>query len=256
MDLAAYFARIGYTPQAQPDLAQLHALTRAHTFSIPFENLSPLHGQAVSLAPDAIFDKLVRQQRGGYCFEQNGLFLRVLQALGFEARSLGARVRLGLTERSEVPQRTHMLIAVVLGGQTWLTDVGFGAYSQTAALLWQPDLEQSTPHDVRRYQLQDGRWFQQARRSDGDWQDLYEFDGSPFYAADQKVANHYTSTHPDSHFTPRLMVARALPDGGRVTLVADELRHFDRQGDVRVQPIAPSQLSATLQREFGLHWPA
>jgi arylamine N-acetyltransferase len=41
-DLPAYFARIGYTGQAEPTVETLHAVVAAHNRTIPFENLDPL----------------------------------------------------------------------------------------------------------------------------------------------------------------------------------------------------------------------
>jgi arylamine N-acetyltransferase len=85
-DLEAYFARIGYAGSRAPTLATLHALTAAHTQTIPFENLDVLLGRPIELGAEVVFDKLVRRGRGGYCFEQNGLFLQVLEAMGFRVQ--------------------------------------------------------------------------------------------------------------------------------------------------------------------------
>src|SRR5689334_22686545 len=108
-DLDSYLARIGYDGPRAPTLPVLRALTAAHTQAIPFENLDVLLGRRIDLAIDAVFDKLVRRRRGGYCFEQNGLLLQVLQALGFEARPVSARVRID-RPRTDTPPRTHMFV--------------------------------------------------------------------------------------------------------------------------------------------------
>ena len=110
MNLAAYFQRIGYRGRYQPDLTLLSALTAAHTHSIPFENLDVLLGRPISLEPDALFQKLVVQRRGGYCFEQNGLFLEVLRELGFQVVPLSARVRLQRLEAQRF-ECVHVLAA-------------------------------------------------------------------------------------------------------------------------------------------------
>lgn len=47
--------------------------------------------EGVSTELGKVFEKLVRQPRGGYCFEQNTLFLAVLRALGFEVYPAAAR---------------------------------------------------------------------------------------------------------------------------------------------------------------------
>ncbi|MFA7527544.1 MAG: arylamine N-acetyltransferase [Ottowia sp.] len=191
-----------------------------------------LLGRPVSLEPAAVFNKLVVRRRGGYCFEQNGLLLQVLRQLGFDACALGARVRLRITDRSILPRRTHMLIAVTLDGSCWLTDVGAGAASLTQALRLVPDREQRTPHDRRRLVHEDRQWFQQIWR-DGQWADVYQFTLDDFPAVDRDVANWYTSTHPADSFSQELMVALARPGGGRTTLRDGEFtfHHHDGRRD-------------------------
>ena len=93
LDLPAYLARIALPAPPAPDAEGLAAVQRAHRLVIPFENLDIPLGRGISLDPDAVFDKLVTRGRGGYCFEQNQLFLRALHAMGFTARPLLARAR-------------------------------------------------------------------------------------------------------------------------------------------------------------------
>jgi N-hydroxyarylamine O-acetyltransferase len=83
IDLDAYFRRIGYSGDRAPTLGTLRALLLRHTEAIPFENLNPLLRWPVRLDDASLEQKLVRDGRGGYCFEQNGLFLHVLRSLGF-----------------------------------------------------------------------------------------------------------------------------------------------------------------------------
>lgn len=159
-DLDAYFARTGYTGPREPTLAVLHAVTLHHATSIPFENLDVLLGRGISLAPEAIFQKLVRDRRGGYCFEQNTLLLLVLRALGYRVTPIGARVR-WQKPRDITPARTHLFLRVHLASGDWLTDVGLGSASLTGALPLAFDRELATPHEKRRLVREDGRLFHQ-----------------------------------------------------------------------------------------------
>jgi N-hydroxyarylamine O-acetyltransferase len=253
-DLDAYLARIGYEGPRGPTLDVLHALTAAHAQAIPFENLDVLLGRGIDLEPDAVFDKLVRRRRGGYCFEQNSLFLGALTALGFHAVPLSARVRLD-RPREVLPPRTHLFLRVSVAGEDWLTDVGVGALSLTRALRFAADGEQPTPHEPRRLRREGGRWFHQARLGDT-WIDVYEFTGEEMPPVDREVANWFTSTHPESHFRGRLVAARAAPDGRRVTLQNGELKVRDRDGRATVQTVlSPDELLAVLARHFGLDCP-
>src|SRR5215471_16798615 len=88
----AYFARIGFTGRPEATLATLQALHRLHPAAIAFENIDVLMRRPISLAPEAIAEKLVTDGRGGYCYEQNTLLLAILNALGFRAISVGARI--------------------------------------------------------------------------------------------------------------------------------------------------------------------
>ena len=74
---------------------------------------------------------------------------------------------------------------------------------------------------------------------------------------DREVANWFTSAHPGSHFKNRLIVARAAPDGRRLTLVNDELKIRGRDGRAEARPVASAEaLLALLEAEFGLRFPA
>jgi N-hydroxyarylamine O-acetyltransferase len=254
-ELDRYFARIDYRGSREPSLPVLHALTAAHTQHIPFENLDVLLGRRMELGFDALFDKLVRRGRGGYCFEQNGLFLEVLTTLGFDVTPLSARVRL---ERSRdfIPARTHLCLRVMLDGAPWLTDVGVGGASLTSAIRLEPDIEQATAHEARRIVHEEGRYFHQWRLG-ADWHDVYEFTGEAMPPIDREVGHWYTSTHPASHFKDRLIAARAAEHGRRYTLLNDTFKLRERDGHASQQRIeSPEQLLALLDEHFGLHFDA
>jgi len=253
-DLEAYLARIGYTGPRAPTLEVLHALTAAHAQAIPFENLDVLLGRGIDLGPEAVFDKLVRRRRGGYCFEQNGLLLGALTALGFEVVPLSARVRID-RPREVLPPRTHLFLRVEVAGASWLTDVGVGALSLTRAIRFVADEEQATPHEPRRILRENDRWFHQARLG-ATWSDVYEFTGEEMPPIDRELANWFTSTHPESHFLGRLIAARAAPDGRRITLQNGELKIRERDGRATVQTIGSlEELLLVLAERFGLAFP-
>jgi N-hydroxyarylamine O-acetyltransferase len=254
-DLDAYFSRVGYLGPREPTLSVLHALTAAHVHSIPFENLDVLLGRGIKLEIEAIFRKLVEDRRGGYCFEQNGLFLHVLEALGFDVVPLGARVRLQ-RPRDYTPSRTHMFLRVEIGGEFWLTDVGIGGVSPTSAIRLQTGNEQPTPHEPRRILQEGSHWFHQIRFGN-DWQDVYEFTLEEMPLIDRELGNWYTSAHPQSHFKHNLMAARALDGGRRAALLNGEfsIRHLDGHAEKR-QIGSPGELLDILAEHFGLHFPA
>ena len=255
LDLAAYFARIGYRGPRGPVREALHAITAHHAAAIPFENLDVLLGRGIDLEPAAVERKLVREKRGGYCFEQNSLLLLALRELGFQVAPLSARVR-WQRPREFTPPRTHLLLRVELDGESWLTDVGVGGLSLTAALRLDQDGEQATPHEPRRIVREAGRCFHQVR-FETEWLDVYEFTGEEMPVIDRELANWWTSTNPASKFRQNLSVARAGLDGTRRTLLNREftLRHRDGRAEKR-EIVTPDELLEVLARDFGLSFPA
>lgn len=252
MDIQQYLHRIGYHGSHTPNAELLSAITAAHAAAIPFENIDVLLKRDISLDSHDVFRKLVGQQRGGYCFEQNGLLLAALTALGFAAQPLGGRVRLGVTDRDIFPRRTHLFIKVRIEDEYYLTDVGFGAQSLTQALRWQEGTVQHTPHDTRRLVREGERWFQQLLMHD-EWVDIFEFYDTPMHPSDQEVANWFTSTSPASHFTQRLSLALAPTTGERITIAGNVLR-VRRGGDVLSEVnLTGANIAQMLQRYAGIH---
>ena len=250
IDLDAYFARIGYAGDTAPTLATLHGIVRAHAHAIPFENLDVLLGRRIGLGPADLAAKLVTARRGGYCFEQNGLLLLVLGALGFAARPISARVRYQ-RPRDYMPPRTHLFVRVELGGEPWLADVGVGSMSLTSAIRLAEIGEQPTPHEPRRLIREAGVLYHQARLGET-WHDVYETTLEEMPPIDREVANWFTSAHPDSHFKSRLVVARALPEG-RLSLLNRELTRRAPDGTAQTRVLtSPDELLAVLRDEFGL----
>jgi N-hydroxyarylamine O-acetyltransferase len=253
-DLDAYFGRVKYSGPLAPSLELLNALTFLHATNIPFENLDVLRGQPINLEPQALVDKLVLRRRGGYCFEQNGLLLLVLQALGFEVTPLSARARLQ-QPRHFTPPRTHLFLDIKLGGAHYATDVGVGAASLTAPLRFELNTEQQTPHDVRRFVFEEGRYFHQIRHGQ-QWHDVCEFTLEEMSPTDQEVGNWYTSTHPKSHFRSRLIVAMAMPNSRRITIVDGEFGERRADGSSRHVCLAShADLLKVLREGFGLDFP-
>jgi N-hydroxyarylamine O-acetyltransferase len=253
IDLDRYFARIGYRGPRTATLDTLNQIVNAHVMAIPFENLDVLLGRAIDLDLGALQRKLIDDRRGGYCFEQNSLLLAVLTALGFEARPLSGRVRYQ-RPRDYTPPRTHLFVRVELDA-SWLVDVGVGAMSMASAIRLDTAEPQATPHEPRRLVRDGNLIFHQARLGD-DWHDVYELTLEEMPPIDREVANWYTSAHPQSSFRQRLTVARALPEGRRISLLNRELTIRERGGSGEHHLIgSPDELLAVLAEHFGLVFP-
>ena len=248
--LDRYLQRICYFGARDASLTVLEALHRLHPQAIPFENLDPFLGLPVRLDAAAVEEKMVAGRRGGYCYEQNLLFMRMLKILGFEVTGLAARVMWGHAE-SAVTRRSHMLLRVELAGRTMLADVGFGGLTQTAPLVLEPGLSQSTPHEDFRI-VEAGGLFQVEALVAAKWRPLYRFDLSEHLEADYEIANYFMSTHPTSPFRSSLMLARALPDArlafhdGRLSV------HRLRGGTEQRNLLTPGEVTDALEGLFSI----
>src|SRR5688572_29268766 len=108
-DLAGYLNRIGYSGSHEPSIETLRAVHLHHAQAIPFENLNPFLRIPVVLDTDSLYQKLVLNKRGGYCFEHNLLLSEVLKSIGFNVKGLAARVLWNQPE-GVVTARGHMLL--------------------------------------------------------------------------------------------------------------------------------------------------
>ncbi|MGE5126659.1 MAG: arylamine N-acetyltransferase family protein [Betaproteobacteria bacterium] len=258
-DLGAYLARIGLADEAATrlpgagaaTLATLTALHEAHVAAIPFENLDILLGRPIRLDLASLQAKLVGAGRGGYCFEHNTLFQAALESLGFRVTPLSARVRVGA---SGVRARTHMLLRVDLRQGPFLADVGFGAGGLVQPLPLAADGEARTGPFAYRLAREGELWVLQGNSGAG-WVDQYAFTLEPQYPIDFEVANHYTSTHPQSAFVLNLTAQRSWRDR-RAVLRNRGLVITTAAGDAATPIGDPDQLLEVLAREFGLVFPA
>ncbi|HEY3475804.1 MAG TPA: arylamine N-acetyltransferase, partial [Anaerolineales bacterium] len=92
VEILDYLARIGYTKAIKPDVETLRGLHCAHMFQVPFENLDIARERPIRLTEEALWEKIVVQKRGGFCYELNGLFAWLLRQSGFDVSYLNARV--------------------------------------------------------------------------------------------------------------------------------------------------------------------
>jgi N-hydroxyarylamine O-acetyltransferase len=246
-DLDAYLVRIGLS--GRPSIAEVH---RAHSTTVPFENLDPHGGVPVSLALKDLERKLVAERRGGYCFEQNLLLKAALEALGAEVDLLLARVRFGAAPGVMRP-RGHLVLRVRGEDATWHADVGFGLGTPLEPLPFGPGAE----HEQAGWRFRvvdDGPEFVLQTVTGEGWVDLYGFYPQPVPRIDVETINWWTSTHPRSPFVTGLMVSTQDVDGTRISL-------NDWSGLALAQstptastitPVAPEMVPRLLAERFSL----
>jgi len=93
--------------------------------AVPFENLDVQLQRPVSTSVEAAYEKIVVDRRGGWCYEQNGLFGWVLKEIGFSVTRVAASV---MRDKNEASTANHLCLLVKLpdSNKKYLVDVGFG----------------------------------------------------------------------------------------------------------------------------------
>ena len=244
-EVRAYLDRIGADRPAVLDAGALAALHRAHLLTVPFENLSIHLAEPISLEEGDLIAKIVTRRRGGFCYELNGLFALLLEALGMRVQRVAARVYGG---GGLSPPFDHLALVVRLpgGGGPWLADVGFGSNS-TYPLRY----------DSREDQHDPGGRFMLADTTDGDVEVFKA--GEPQYRIEQR-ARHlddfvptcwWQQTSPMSHFTRSTICSRLTP-GGRVS-ISGRMLIQTRDGIRTEQQLATDEaLLAAYRDHFGV----
>jgi N-hydroxyarylamine O-acetyltransferase len=217
MDVAHYLKRIRYIDAVKQDVETLRGLQLAHMTTIPFENLDIRLKRSIKIDEESIWEKLILQKRGGFCYELNGLFAWLLKQIGFAVTYLNARVfdrdgNLGI-------DFDHLTLLVQIPGQTgrWLADVGFGDSFMEPLTL---DERGEQVQGLRAYKLEqtpDG-YIVWQKNYDGSWERHYFFDlQSHKFPEEYNSACLYHQTSPESSFTRGSIISRATANG-RISL--------------------------------------
>ncbi|RAS57953.1 N-hydroxyarylamine O-acetyltransferase [Lentzea atacamensis] len=229
----AYLQRIGASRSSS--LTELH---ERHLLSVPFENLDTHMDTRIVLEVPWLYDKIVVQRRGGFCYELNGMFAELLRHLGYSVELLAARVFNGETFG---PPFDHLALLV---DDAWLVDAGFGAFT-LHPLSWASREDQKDPFGV--FRLVDVGDDVEVRR---DGEPCYRLERRPRQLAEFVPTCWWQQTSPESHFRRGPMASLALPDG-RITVTGDKL--VVTEGDRKTSTDVEDPAAAFLQH-FGIHF--
>lgn len=213
---SAYLTRLGVSEKRHADLATLCSLVEAHLQRVAFENVDVLLHRSIEIDADPLFDKIVARGRGGYCFELNSLFGRLLRALGYRLRLRMARVRWLLPLEAPLALKQHLVLIVELAEGEYLVDVGFGSVNPYLPL---PLTEQGTSSADHPYMLRslgaksdcEPETLELCIRGGEGWIPMYRIEPRDQRWRDCAPLNWYASTHPQSIMRRMLMVG--LSDG-------------------------------------------
>lgn len=252
-DVRAYAARIGYAGDLSPTLKTLRGLHLAHMRTVPFENLDIHLGRPIVLEEDLLYEKVVNQRRGGFCYELNGLFAALLREIGFTVTLLGAQFPREAGQPS--PELDHLTLLVRGDDFTipMLADVAAGGGSFVLPLRATTTAPQQQGEAGTRFRLLPEEGGNRLWRllPDGTWERQYAFTWQPRHLADFAEGCLFHQTSPASHFTQKRL-STLLTTEGRVTL--SEHRLITTSNGSRTEQDLPDEEAwrRALQEIFGI----
>ncbi len=246
--IKTYLQRIGFHGEPKVDLETLIKLHKCQAFSIPFENFDVYLNDKVDIEKPAVLEKLIHNDRGGYCYELNGALYDLLTIIGFKVKYLASRPMMGYTE---LRPKTHMILMVELQGEQYLADVGF-----TSLNIIEPiKIEAETVHHqygqcFRIIKDSERGYIFQSKAKD-EWESCYSFDLAEQEYIDFKLANFFNSNSTESICT-NMIIAGIYSEKGRVRLLNNkfEIRLKDKNEDIQVENA--EHLENLLQQFFNI----
>ncbi|KAL3218518.1 hypothetical protein MRX96_031512 [Rhipicephalus microplus] len=246
--------RLELSALREVNLATLNILIKAHVEQIPFQGIDAFTGYQVLLDDDSVFHKVIMQRRGGYCFELNSVFGRLLLTLGFKIHMRAARTRWGRPVNTPLTPLGHLLFCVDLGNEgQHFADVGFGGPNPFKAVPVEGEAE---PYRVQR--LDEEGNTEVAIKSTGhkgasvSWRSIYHVFPHPQKWIDFMPQNWYVTLHPRSLFRHVLMAGRFV-DNSWLTLVNGRFCRRSISGQVEQHHISDvDEVIRLFDTEFAL----
>jgi N-hydroxyarylamine O-acetyltransferase len=223
-------------------LKKLHLAFVTH---IPFETLDIFWKRRFSLSLLDLYKKVVIQQRGGYCYELNGLFYYLLQGLSFDVSICNAQLydSRGLI----IPRSQHMVLVVELENP-WLVDVGYGNGFLEPLLI---ESSQTQKQGDRFYQcIRQGSRYVIEEMSSGIWQPWYAFTKESKQMSDFEDRNYFHQTSRESIFFEK-RISMIMQEDETVELKGNQLTRKTSAGTF-ITMIEEEKILELLQREFGI----
>ncbi|XP_069073153.1 arylamine N-acetyltransferase, pineal gland isozyme NAT-10-like [Pleurodeles waltl] len=273
MNLEDYFVRIYYKGSSDKCNFQiLKEIFQHHIRAVPFENLSIHCKEMIQVNIDAIYSKIVKKRRGGWCIEQNHLLYWVLKTMGYEVTMHEGNVYLPL-QAMYSDRSSHLILKVVIEGKTYIVDVSFGASSQ----MWEPlellsGKDQPQSPGIFRLTEVNGVWYldkirrkqyvPDERFSNSDLLDkathkhVYRFTLLERKIDDFLLVNTYLQTSPDSLFKKKSICTLQLTDGVRAligwTLTETRYKYKDSMDLVEFTIVKEKDVEMVLKDKFNL----
>ena len=247
--IEAFLSRIGLSGEVRHTPDFLEALQYACVTTIPYENLDILDGKPILLDADTLFEKIVTNRRGGYCFEVNALLHHMLAQMGFAVECLLARYLRG---ESAIPFRRHRVLTVTCGDDVFFLDIGVGQVAPRHPLkLVEGEVQEQFGETYRFTRDTELGWILWDLH-DGAWRRYVSFTDERQYEIDFVPPSFWSEKHPDSPFNKAPMLAIKTRDG-RKTIDDHTFKEFAAERLSRIEEnVSDGRLLAIFREEFGI----
>lgn len=220
IDIEKYLKRINYSGELQPTYDTISKLHKLHLFSVPFENLDIHYKKPIELKIEKLYKKIIVDNRGGFCYELNGLFYELLKFLGYDVKRISARVHVKNDEYG--PEYDHMALIVKIKDEEYLADVGFGEFILEPLHL----RFDSYQDDIRgRFIIKHhhDEYASVNKIENGIIKPVYIFKNSNQELSVFTNMCHYHQTNPNSHFTKNRLIS-IYTEKGRISISGNTLK--------------------------------
>ncbi|NXN15257.1 ARYL protein, partial [Indicator maculatus] len=273
MNIEEYFSRISYNESPKDaDLQTLTDIFQHHIRAIPFENLSMHCGETIHLELESTYNKIVRKKRGGWCLESNHLLFWALQELGYDVCILGGN-SYDPAEGAYTAEMNHILLKVVIKGNHYIVDAGFGgAYQAWQPLMLISGKDQPQIPGIFRFTEDNGTWsFEKVKRKhyspeqsapstdtpdSGNIRKIYTFTLEPRDINDFQELNTYLQVSPDDILRKKSICSLQTLEGvcALVGWTFSEMKYnyMEDMDLLQITTLTDEEVEKTLKEKFNI----
>lgn len=253
MEIIKYMERIQAMQKNELTIEYLAHLQKSHVLNVHFENLDIINKKPLSLAKADIYKKIVLEQRGGVCYELNGLFYHLLMELGFKPYLMAGTVYIG--DGVWAMEDAHLFLIVPLGNRDYLVDVGFGGKCPRMPVPMSGQEIIDTDGKYRVEKDKEKKCFYLQKEGVEGWEILYRFETPLHNWTFDQVHSVcvLTETSVQSKFNKKYFFSRVMDDG-RITLLGDTLIIVKGRETIK-EKLAPHEIVEKAHQHFQISIP-
>ena len=227
----------------------LNELIAHYMLKVPFENINVQNKQEINLTLDGLYDKIISNHRGGYCYEMNTFFRHYLQKKGFVAFNTAATI---VTSKGRSREGSHMTTIVEIDNNSYIADVGFGDLPMKAIPIGNKYIFETVTDGNGTFRaIQINNQIVVQKLVDGEYKTKYEASIYAQELPDFKENIEYNQYNPGSIFVKQLLITMPNPNG-RKTMTHRQMTITDH-GEKTTIPVNKDNYRKLLEENFGLN---